>query len=132
MLEFPRWKYALVVVVLAVAALLALPNLYGEDPALQVELKTRVPMDSATRASIETLLHKDQIPFKRDYIDNTRLIIVFNDVSSQLKAHDAVDALSDTYLSALSQATRAPGWMRAVGLKAMPLGLDLRGGLYLL
>jgi preprotein translocase subunit SecD len=133
MLEFPRWKYALVVVVLAVAVLLALPNLYGQDPALQVELKTKAPMDSVARDAVETLLRKDQIPYKRDYTDGTRLIVVFNDVNAQLKARDAVDsALAESYRSALTQATRAPGWMRAMGLKAMPLGLDLRGGLYLL
>jgi len=133
MLEFPRWKYALVIVVLAVAVLLALPNLYGLDPAMQVELKSRVPVDAAAREAVESQLRKDQIPIKRDYIDNGRLILVFNDVTSQLKARDAINrTLSETYLSALTQATRAPAWMRALGLKAMPLGLDLRGGLYLL
>ncbi len=133
MLEFPRWKYALVVLVLAVAVLLAVPNLYGQDPALQVELKNKAPMDSAARAPIEALMQKDQIAIKRDYVDSTRLIVVFNDINAQLKARDAVDnRLTETYRSALTQATRAPGWMRALGLKAMPLGLDLRGGLYLL
>ena len=90
-------------------------------------------MDAAAREPIEAQLRKDQIAVKRDYIDGARLIVVFNDVTAQLKARDAVDsALSETYRSALTQATRAPGWMRALGLKAMPLGLDLRGGLYLL
>ncbi len=133
MLEFPRWKYALVVLVLAFGVLLALPNVYGEDPALQVELKTQKPIDDATRASIEALLRKDQIPTKRTYTDGDRLIVVFNDVAAQLRGRDVVEgSLSDNYRSALTQATRAPAWMRAVGLKAMPLGLDLRGGLYLL
>ncbi len=50
MLDFPRWKYALVALVMLVAALLALPNVFGEDPALQVERKDRAPMDDAARA----------------------------------------------------------------------------------
>jgi preprotein translocase subunit SecD len=133
MLEFARWKYALVVVVLLIAVLLSVPNLYGQDPALQLQPKSHVAMDTAGGASVEALLRKEQIPFKRDYIDAGRLIIVFNDVPTQLKARDAVDAaLSDNYLSAPTQATRAPSWMGAIGLKSMPLGLDLRGGLSLL
>ena len=90
-------------------------------------------MDDFARQSIEELLHKQQIAIKRDYIDNGRLMVAFNDVASQLKARDTVDAtLSDVDRSALANASRAPAWMRKLGLKAMPLGLDLRGGLYLL
>ena len=133
MLEFPRWKYLLVALVMLIAALFALPNLFGEDPALQVERKNRAPMDEFARQTIEELLHKQQITIKRDYIDNGRLILAFNDVAAQLKARDTVDGtLSDVDRSALSNAPRAPAWMRRLGLKAMPLGLDLRGGLYLL
>jgi preprotein translocase subunit SecD len=133
MLEFPRWKYVLVALVMLIAGLFALPNVFGEDPALQVERKNRAPMDDFARQSIEDLLHKQQIVIKRDYLDGGRLILAFDDVAAQLKARDTVDAtLSDVDRSALSNATRAPAWMRKLGLKAMPLGLDLRGGLYLL
>ncbi len=133
MLEFPRWKYVLVALVILTALLFSLPNLFGDDPALQVERRIHSPMDVFARESIEDVLRKQQVAIKRDYIDHGRLILVCNAVSSQLKARDAVDArLSDIYRSALTNASRAPGWMRRVGLKAMPLGLDLRGGLYLL
>ena len=133
MLEFPRWKYVLVALVILVAALLALPNVFGEDPALQVERKDRAPMDEQARQSMEDLLRKQQIPIRRDYLDSGRLILAFGDVSAQLRARDTVDTtLSDVDRSALSNATRAPAWMRKLGLKPMPLGLDLRGGLYLL
>ncbi|HEX2789500.1 MAG TPA: protein translocase subunit SecD [Steroidobacteraceae bacterium] len=133
MLEFPRWKYVLVTLVLVIGLLFALPNLFGEDPALQVERKSRAPMDEFARQSIEDLLRKQNIQIKRDYIDGGRLILAFNDVASQLKARDTVDAtLSDVDRAALANASRAPSWMRRIGLKAMPLGLDLRGGLYLL
>jgi preprotein translocase subunit SecD len=133
MLEFPRWKYVLVTLVVLIGVLFALPNLFGEDPALQVERKTRAPMDDFARQSIEDLLHKQGIVIKRDFIDSGRLILAFGDVASQLKARDTFDAtLSDVDRAALANASRAPAWMRKIGLKAMPLGLDLRGGLYLL
>ncbi len=133
MLDFPRWKYWLVTLVMLIAALLALPNVFGEDPALQVERKDRAPMDDQQRQTVEDLLRKQQVVIKRDYLDSGRLILAFDDVAAQLKARDTVDAtLSDLDRSALSNATRAPAWMRRIGLKAMPLGLDLRGGLYLL
>jgi preprotein translocase subunit SecD len=133
MLEFPRWKYVLVALVVLTGLLFALPNVFGEDPALQVERKSREPMDDFARQTIEELLHKQQIPIERDYIDNGRLVFAFKDVASQLKARDIVEAtLSDVDRAALSTASRAPAWMRQLGLKAMPLGLDLRGGLYLL
>jgi preprotein translocase subunit SecD len=133
MLEFPRWKYLLITLVSLLGLLLALPNVFGEDPALQVERKNRAPMDDFSRQSIEELLVKQQIVIKRDYLDSGRLVLAFGDVNSQLKARDTVEAtLADVYRSALSNASRAPAWMRALGLKAMPLGLDLRGGLYLL
>ena len=133
MLEFPRWKYLLITLVSLLGLLLALPNVFGEDPALQVERKSRAPMDDFSRQSIEELLAKQQIAIKRDYLDSGRLVLAFADVNAQLKARDTVEAtLADVYRSALSNASRAPGWMRGIGLKAMPLGLDLRGGLYLL
>ena len=133
MLEFARWKYVLVALIVVIGLLFALPNLFGQDLALQVERKNRAPMDDFARQSIEDLLRKQQISIKRDYLDSGRLVIAFGDVAAQLKARDTVETtMSDVYRSALAYASRAPSWMRTLGLKAMPLGLDLRGGLYLL
>jgi preprotein translocase subunit SecD len=133
MLEFSRWKYVLVTVVVLIGLLFALPNIFGQDYALQIERKNRAPMDDFARQSVEDLLHKQQIVIKRDYIDAGRLIVAFSDNASQLKARDIVEAtMADVQRSALAYASRAPAWMRKLGLKAMPLGLDLRGGLYLL
>jgi preprotein translocase subunit SecD len=133
MLEFARWKYWLVLGVVLLGLLLALPNVYGSDSALQVALKSHAPIDAAQRQTVEQLLARQHIPIKRDYVEGGRLVIAFDTEAAQLRARDAVDDnLSDTFSSALSFASRAPAWMRDMGLKAMPLGLDLRGGLYLL
>ena len=133
MLEFPRWKYAIVAIVLVFAALFALPNVFGEDAALQVARKDREAISEESRASVETLLRGSGVTVSRSYVDNGRLMLHFDEVPEQLKARDLVnEQLAKEYVTALSFASRAPDWLRNLGLRPMPLGLDLRGGLYLL
>ena len=133
MLEFPRWKYAIVAIVLVFAAVFALPNVFGEDAALQVARKDREVVSEEGRASVETLLRGSGVTVSRSYVDNGRLMLHFAEVPEQLKARDLVnDQFAKEYVTALSFASRAPDWLRNLGLRPMPLGLDLRGGLYLL
>ena len=133
MLEFPRWKYAIVAIVLVFAALFALPNVFGEDAALQVARKDREAVSEEGRASVETLLRGSGVTVSRSYVDNGRLMLHFAEVPEQLKARDLVnEQFAKEYVTALSFASRAPDWLRNLGLRPMPLGLDLRGGLYLL
>ncbi len=133
MLEYPRWKYVLVVLVLLLAALFALPNVFGEDPALQVARKDHNPVGADAPQEVEGYLRSRGVHFERSYIDNGRLMVRFGDVPDQLAARDAVnDHFADTYITALSFAPRTPEFLRLLGLRPMPLGLDLRGGLYLL
>jgi len=133
MLEFPRWKYAIVTIVLVFAAIFALPNVFGEDAALQVARKDREAVSEESRASVESLLRGGGVTVSRSYIDNGRLMLHFDEVPEQLKARDLVnEQLAKEYVTALSFASRAPDWLRNLGLRPMPLGLDLRGGLYLL
>ncbi len=122
MLEYARWKYILVAVVLLLALLFALPNVFGEDPALQVERKDHSPMTQDAARAVESILGERRVHFARSYIDGGRLMVRFGGVADQLAARDAVnERFADTYRTALSFAPRP-----------MPLGLDLRGGLYLL
>jgi preprotein translocase subunit SecD len=133
MLEFPRWKYGLVVLVLLLGAVFALPNLFGEDAALQVVRKDRNVIDASARENIEASLRAREIAFTRSYIDQGRLLLHFEDVQQQLRARDHVnETQGKDYATALSFASRAPDLVRNIGLRPMPLGLDLRGGLYLL
>jgi preprotein translocase subunit SecD len=133
MLEYARWKYALVAIVIALGLVFALPNVFGEDAALQVARKDRAAVEAAGRTEVEALLKADNIQFSRSYVDDGRLMLHFADVPNQLRARDAVNArFADQFVTALSFASRAPDWVRAIGLRPMPLGLDLRGGLYLL
>jgi preprotein translocase subunit SecD len=133
MLEYARWKYILVGTVLVLACLFAVPNLFGSDPALQVARKDRAPVTEEAQKSVESELTKEKITFARSYIEDGRLMVRFDAVPEQLRARDVVNLrFRDDFITALSFAPRTPAFMRAIGLKPMPLGLDLRGGLYLL
>ena len=133
MLEFARWKYWLVAVVLMVGAILALPNVFGEDAALQVVRKDRSTVTEDGERAVLDLLRSEGVAYSRAYVDDGRLMVHFDEVPEQLKARDLVnESLGRDYLTALSFASRAPDLVRNLGLRPMPLGLDLRGGLYLL
>ena len=135
MLEYARWKYILVAIVLLLALLFALPNFFGEDPALQVARKDHSPMVTEGTQALEGFLKQRGVAFGKSYIDSGRLMMTFANVPSQLAARDAINdsaQFNGTYITALSNAPRTPEFLRALGLRPMPLGLDLRGGLYLL
>ncbi len=133
MLEFPRWKYWLVAVVLLLATVVALPNVFGEDAALQMVRKDRAAVGVDAGREVIRLLADRDVAVSRNYEDQGRLMLHFDSVAQQLKARDAVNEVyGKDYATALSFAPRAPDWLRAVGLRPMPLGLDLRGGLHLL
>jgi preprotein translocase subunit SecD len=133
MLEFARWKYILVAAVLVLATIFALPNVFGEDAALQVARKDRSAIETDGQRAVEDFLRGKGVTFSRSYIDDGRLMLHFAAVPEQLKARDLVNEnFARDYVTALSFASRAPDWLRKIGLRPMPLGLDLRGGLYLL
>src|SRR5579862_6993596 len=135
MLEYPRWKYILVAAVLLLALVFALPNVFGEDPALQVARKDHTAVTPDAAQSVESFLKTHGVHFEKSYVDQGRLMVRFAGVPDQLAARDAVngnDDFKNTYITAVSFAPRTPEFLRALGLKPMPLGLDLRGGLYLL
>jgi preprotein translocase subunit SecD len=136
MLDYARWKYILVAIVLLVALLFALPNVFGDEPALQIARKDREAIPAEQVTSIEKVLKDQGVTYNRSYTDKGALMLRFNTDNEQLKARDVVNdpdnGLTKTYVNAMSFASRAPGWIQWLGLRAMPLGLDLRGGLYLL
>src|ERR1700740_2708212 len=117
MLEYARWKYVLVAVVLALALLFALPYVFGEDPALQVARKDHSPVTADAQKEIADFLTQRGIHFARSYIDSGRLMVRFANVAQQLAARDAVnDKYAQTYITALSFAPRTPELLRALGL----------------
>lgn len=133
MLEFSRFKYVAVALAIVLSVILALPNVFGEDAALQVARKDREPITAEASASIQTRLRSRGVVVSREYLDDGRLMLHFDEIPTQLRARDIVnDEFNQDYVTALSFASRAPDWLRNLGLRPMPLGLDLRGGLYLM
>jgi preprotein translocase subunit SecD len=131
--RYPLWKGVLLAAILVAAVLFALPNVYGESPALQLSRRDRGSFDASSAASIRDELAKAAIPADEVYVDGDgRLWARFERVDDQLKARDLIQREHEgQYAIALTSASRAPDWLQSLGLEPMSLGLDLRGGMLL-
>ncbi len=133
MSQFPRWKSITVLLALIFGFLFALPNLYGTDPAVQLAARNYEGITPAQEKAVEAFLRDKQVAFIDSYLEDGKLAVRFSQTAEQLKARDLIsESLSDTYIVALTKTPRTPRVLRAMGLRPMNLGLDLRGGLYLL
>ena len=131
MIAYPRWKLALVAVVLVLGFLLALPNLFGEESALQLA-RDRAVVTPADRTQVGQLLLDKGVTPSGAFLDQGRLTLRFSSKQDQLKARDLIgEGLPNQFTVALTQASRVPEWMRNLGLSPLKLGLDLSGGVYL-
>jgi preprotein translocase subunit SecD len=131
MIAYARWKIVLVVLALLFGILLALPNLFGEENALQLA-RDRAAVLPGDRTSVESLLVSKGVAETGAFLEQGRLTLRFASKQDQLKARDVIsDARPHDFTIALSQASRVPEWMRNLGLNPLKLGLDLRGGVYL-
>ena len=130
--QYPLWKYILLVVVLFFASIYALPNLYGEDPAVQISHRTKSLIEEDKLAAEQALAEK-QIIIKSSEVEQGRILVRFNDTETQLVAAEALkQSLGKQYLIALNLAPATPDWLRALNAAPMYLGLDLRGGVHFL
>lgn len=131
--EFPRWKYVLVAVVLLLGVLYGVPNLFPQQPAVQISANRGATVDEALKEKAQGVLEKEKIPFQRIERANEHIVVRFAGGDDQAKASDVLRTqLGDSYIVALNLASTVPPWMRAIGANAMPLGLDLRGGVHFL
>jgi preprotein translocase subunit SecD len=129
--QYPAWKYVLILAVLLVGILYSLPNLFGEDPALQVSSSRGLPLAPTVETTIESAFAAREITFKDKEHDGIRLLYRFNSTAAQIQAADvAKKTLGEQYVVALNLAHATPGWLRALGGKPMTLGLDLQGGVH--
>jgi len=131
--RYPLWKGTLVAAVMAAAILVALPNWYGESPALQLSRHDRAVVDAAAAERIETQLKEAGVSLEERFVDGDgRLWLRFGAVPEQLAARDLIQRNAEgEYAIALTFASRAPAWLAGLGLEPMSLGLDLRGGMHL-
>ncbi len=131
MIAYPRWKIALVAIVLVIGIFLAVPNLFGEESALQLA-RDRAAVVEADRTAVEQLLKDKAVIPTGAFLEQGRLTLRFASTQDQLKARDLInEARPNQFTIALSKASRVPEWMRNLGLTPLKLGLDLRGGVYL-
>ncbi len=133
MSDFPRWRYWLVGIAMVLGLLYAAPNVFRPQPAVQISANRDAPIDAALQKQVATELEKAKVPFQDITIAKDRMLVRFSNTQVQLQGSDTLRlALGDNYTVALNLATTVPHWMRAIGAYAMPLGLDLQGGVHFL
>ncbi len=131
--QYPLWKYLLILFIVAVGTVYALPNFYGEDPALQITSSRGFEIPADLTTNIEDALVANKISFGKPEKTGNRLLYRFKNTEDQIKAADVVrKALGDQYVVALNLAHATPAFLRKIGGKPMTLGLDLQGGVHFL
>ncbi|EGW54354.1 protein translocase subunit SecD [Candidatus Endoriftia persephonae] len=131
--QYPLWKNLLVVIVILVGALYALPNIYDQDPSMEISGTRRAQIDATTPLRINTALAAAQITAKAIEPLEGKLLVRFSSSEDQLKAVEVIAAeLGGDFNQALTLAPDLPDWLRSLGAEPMYLGLDLRGGIHVL
>ncbi|SCZ55403.1 protein translocase subunit SecD [Thiohalomonas denitrificans] len=130
--RYPLWKYLLIVAVLVFGVIYALPNLYGDDPALQISGTRMAEVTTSTSRQVATVLEDNGIAYQDIEYEEENLLVRFADTDAQLKAYDLVRAELPEYAVALNLAPATPDWLRSFNAAPMYLGLDLRGGVHFL
>ncbi len=131
MLEFPRWKYFLILIVLALSTLYALPNVYQKDPAVQITANRGGQIDDTLRDQVLADLKKAGIATIGAEKEGDSLIVRLPDLQAQAAASDMLrDSVGENYVVALNLASTVPEWLAKLGGRPMVLGLDLQGGVH--
>ncbi|MDK9560008.1 protein translocase subunit SecD [Gallibacterium anatis] len=127
--RFPLWKNLMVIFVVVIGILYALPNLYGEDPAVQVSGTRGQLATEQTLSDVRQVLEQNKLPIKSIALENGSILAKFTSTDEQLLAKDKIlEKLGDNYSVALNLAPATPTWLTDIGAGPMKLGLDLRGG----
>ena len=130
--QYPLWKNLLILGVVLTGLVLALPNVFSQDPSIEISAARGGHVTEATVGEVSAALEKAQVPIKRiDTLAGGKLLVRFATSGDQLHGEEVIEnTLSDRYRSALTLSADLPRWVRALGLKPMNLGLDLRGGIH--
>jgi preprotein translocase subunit SecD len=134
--RYATWKYLLIILIMVVGFVYALPNIYGEDPALQISGGRGAEVDKSTENTVAGVLKKAGITVKSMGIESGKLLVRFPDTDSQMKADEyikgALASISNGYTVAFNLAPATPPWLESLNALPMYLGLDLRGGVHFL
>jgi len=131
MLEFPRWKYFVILIVLALSVLYSLPNVFQNDYAVQITANRGAVLDDALKTRVGGYLTEAGVQPKSVAVENDSLLVRLPDANAQTLAADALRAnLGENYTVALNLASNVPPWLDRLGGQPMVLGLDLQGGVH--
>jgi len=132
--HYPLWKNLLIGVVVAICALYALPNLFGEDPAVQISpaYARNITLSDAVKNQAEQALLDASLALQRIELDEQRLMVRLKNDNDQLKAYEVLRKTFPEYVVTQTRAPAMPGWLQALNAKPLYLGLDLRGGVHFL
>lgn len=123
----------MLIAAILIGLLYALPNLYGEDPAVQITGARGTAANEQTLDQVRSLLDKENIEAKSIALENGAILARFGNPDIQLRAREVLlPALGDQFIVALNLAPATPKWLEAIGGEPMKLGLDLRGGVHFL
>lgn len=141
---YPLWKYLLLLVLVIVGILYAIPNLFVDEPAVQISAnRPSARVDGNLEQRVTERLKQEGLPYKSLQRTENQLTLRFYDINEQLKARDVLQATllpatthdvdaQDEYTVALNLVSSTPPWLKAIGARPMKLGLDLRGGVHFL
>jgi preprotein translocase subunit SecD len=130
--RYPSWLNIIVLTILLAGILVALPNVYGTGPAIQVARDDGAEFGENRIRRIEQAFEMEGIEAEAIYVQGNRIVVRFEDKAAQEAATTLLrDRFNDTSV-AMTHAPKMPDWLRALGLAPMSLGLDLRGGVYVL
>ncbi len=132
--RYPLWKNLLILAVVLVGLLFALPNLFPQDPSIQLTGTRDNPVTASSAAEIAVAMENAGVPVKGiETLSEDKLLVRFTTPSEQLRGQEVLQqTLADRYNSALTTSPDLPGWLAALGAQPMFLGLDLRGGIHVL
>ncbi|MEW7971963.1 MAG: protein translocase subunit SecD [Candidatus Thiodiazotropha endolucinida] len=131
--QYPLWKNLMVLLVVLLGGLFALPNLFDQDPSMEISAQRDAVIDQTTESRVQQALDKVGITAKGMAQKNGKLLVRFLSSEDQLKAMDQIAAeLGENYTPALTLSPDLPDWLVGLGAEPMYLGLDLRGGIHVL
>jgi preprotein translocase subunit SecD len=131
--QYPLWKNLLVLFVVLLGGFYALPNLFDQDPSMEISAQRDAVIDQATESRVAQALDKVGVTAKGMVQKEGKLLVRFANSEDQLKAMDQVAAeLGENYTAALTLSPDLPDWLVELGVEPMYLGLDLRGGIHVL
>ncbi|RVT48704.1 protein translocase subunit SecD [Rheinheimera sediminis] len=127
------WRYLVVIIVMGVSMLYALPNLYPNDPSIQINATRGADVTQQTVDELQKAFTEQGLTPKSAVLEKGQVLVRFLNTEDQLKAREVANkTLGDNFVTALNLAPATPAWLDAIGAAPMKLGLDLRGGVHFL